>query len=72
MLGDDTVAQIGTAQNEGRVWISWRRGSTVYSVAQTFLLGQPQPLDELARLARVVDERAQARPGRRRTRAGRR
>jgi len=60
MLGDDTVAQVGTGQNEGRVWISWRRGGTVYTVAQTFLPGQPQPLDELARLAQVMDERAHA------------
>lgn len=60
MLGDDTVAQVGTGQNEGRIWISWRRGGTVYTVAQTFLPGQPQPLDELARLAQVMDERAHA------------
>jgi C-terminal peptidase prc len=60
LLGDDTVAQVGTGQNEGRVWISWRRGGTVYTVAQTFLPGQPQPLDELARLAQVMDERARA------------
>jgi hypothetical protein len=59
-LGDETVALVGTGQNEGRVWISWRRGSTVFSVAQTFLPGQPQPLDEVARLARIVDARAQA------------
>ena len=57
MLGDDTVAQVGTGQNEGRVWISWRRGGTVYTVAQTFLPGQPQPLDELGRLAQVMDAR---------------
>jgi hypothetical protein len=59
-LGDETLAQVGTGQNEGRVWISWRRGGLVFTVAQTFLPGQPQPLDEIARLARVVDERAQA------------
>jgi carboxyl-terminal processing protease len=59
-LGDETVALVGTGQNEGRVWISWRRGSTVFSVAQTFLPGQPQPLDEVARLARIVDARARA------------
>jgi hypothetical protein len=60
MLGDDTMAQVGTGQNEGRVWISWRRGGTVYTVGQTFLPGQPQPLDEIGRLARIVDDRAQA------------
>ena len=59
MLGDDTMAQVGTGQNEGRVWISWRRGGTVFSVAQTFIPGQPQPLDELARLAQLLDDRVQ-------------
>jgi hypothetical protein len=60
MLGDETMAQVGTGPNEGRIWISWRRGSTVFTVAQTFLPGQPQPLDELGRLAQVMDERARA------------
>jgi C-terminal peptidase prc len=59
-LGDETVAQVGTGQNEGRVWISWRRGGLVYTVAQTFLPGQPQPLDELGRLAQVMDQRARS------------
>ena len=57
-LGDETVAQVGIGTNEGRVWISWRRGGLVYTVAQTFLPGQPQPLDELGRLAQVMDQRA--------------
>jgi len=57
-LGDETLAQVGTGQNEGRVWISWRRGGLVFTVAQTFLPGQPQPLDEIGRLASIVDERA--------------
>jgi hypothetical protein len=59
-LGDDTVAQVGIGTNEGRVWISWRRGGMVYTVAQTFVPGQPQPLDELGRLAQAMDRRASA------------
>jgi C-terminal peptidase prc len=59
-LGDETVAQVGIGTNEGRVWISWRRGGLVYTVAQTFLPGQPQPLDELGRLAQDMDGRASA------------
>jgi carboxyl-terminal processing protease len=59
-LGDETQAQVGTGQNEGRVWISWRRGGLVFTVAQTFLPGQLQPLDEIARLATTVDERARS------------
>jgi carboxyl-terminal processing protease len=55
VVGEDTLTQVGIGQNEGRVWISWRRGGAVYTVAQTFLPGQPQPLDELARLAQVMD-----------------
>jgi hypothetical protein len=54
------MAQVGTGQNEGRIWISWRRGGTVYTIGQTFLPGQPQPFDELARLATIVDERLRA------------
>jgi C-terminal peptidase prc len=59
-LGDETMAQVGTGQYEGRVWISWRRGTAVYTLAQQFLPGQPQPLDEVARLAQIVDQRAAA------------
>jgi C-terminal peptidase prc len=59
-LGDETLAQVGTGQNDGRIWIAWRRGGTVYTVAQSFLPGEPQPFDEVARLATIVDQRAQA------------
>jgi C-terminal peptidase prc len=57
-LGDETLAQVGTGQNEGRIWISWRRGGTVYTVSQNVTPGDPQSFDEVARLAQIVDERA--------------
>lgn len=60
MLGDETLAQIGTGQNDGRIWIAWRRGGIVYTVAQSFLPGEPQPFDEVARLAKILDDRAAA------------
>ncbi|MFN8636368.1 MAG: S41 family peptidase [Chloroflexota bacterium] len=60
MLGDETLAQVGTGQNDGRIWIAWRRGGTVYTVAQSFMPGEAQPFDEVARLAKIMDERAQA------------
>jgi carboxyl-terminal processing protease len=61
-LGDETLAQVGTGQNEGRIWISWRRGGTVYTVAQNITPGDPTSFDEIARLAQIVDQRAQANP----------
>jgi len=59
-LGDDTVAQVGTGQNEGRIWISWRRNGTVYTVSQNTTPGDAISFDEIAHLATVVDGRAQA------------
>jgi hypothetical protein len=59
-LGDETLAQVGTGQNEGRIWISWRRGGTVYTVSQNITPGDPQSFDEIARLAQIVDGRAAA------------
>jgi hypothetical protein len=59
-LGDETMAQVGIGQNEGRIWISWRRGGTVYTVSQTIPPGEPQTFDEVARLAQIVDGRVQA------------
>jgi carboxyl-terminal processing protease len=61
-LGDETLAQVGTGQNEGRIWISWRRGGTVYTVSQNITPGDPTSFDELARLAQIVDQRALANP----------
>ena len=61
-LGEETLAQVGTGQNEGRIWISWRRGGTVYTVSQNVTPGDPQSFDEVARLAKIVDERAVANP----------
>ena len=61
-LGEETIAQVGTGQNEGRIWISWRRGGTVYTVSQNITPGEPQSFDEVARLAKIVDERAVANP----------
>jgi carboxyl-terminal processing protease len=59
-LGDETVAQVGIGTNDGRIWIAWRRGGVLFTVAQSFLPGEPRPFDEVARLAQIVDERAQA------------
>jgi carboxyl-terminal processing protease len=61
-LGDETLAQVGTGQNEGRIWISWRRGGTVYTVSENITPGDPTSFDEIARLAQIVDQRAQANP----------
>jgi carboxyl-terminal processing protease len=61
-LGDETLAQVGTGQNEGRIWISWRRGGTVYTVSQNITPGDPSSFDEISRLAQIVDQRAQANP----------
>lgn len=59
-LGDDTVAQVGTGQNEGRIWISWRRGGTVYTVSHNTTPGDQISFDEVAHLAQIVDARAAA------------
>ena len=56
------AGQVGAGQNEGRIWISWRRGGTVYTVSQNVTPGDPQTFDEVARLAKIVDERAAANP----------
>lgn len=61
-LGDETLAQVGIGQNEGRIWISWRRGGTVYTVSQNVPPGDTASFDELARLAQIVDGRAAANP----------
>lgn len=58
-LGEETVAQVGTGQNEGRIWLSWRRGGIVYTVSHNVPPGEPKTFDELVRLAKIVDERAQ-------------
>jgi carboxyl-terminal processing protease len=58
-LGDDTMAQIGTGANEGRIWLSWRRGGTVFSVSRYLIPGDPPSFESLARLARIVDQRGQ-------------
>jgi hypothetical protein len=61
-LGDETLAQVGTGQNEGRIWISWRRGGTAYTVSQNVTPGDTATFTELGRLATIVDQRAQANP----------
>jgi C-terminal peptidase prc len=61
-LGEETLAQVGTGQNEGRIWISWRRGGTVYTVSQNITPGDPVTFDEVVRLAQIADERAAANP----------
>ena len=61
-LGDETLAQVGTGQNEGRIWISWRRGGTIYTVSQNVPPGDTASFDELVRLAQIVDGRAAANP----------
>ena len=58
-LGDETMAQMGTGQNEGRIWISWRRNNIVYTVARNVTPGDPPTFDSIARLAQIVDGRAQ-------------
>jgi carboxyl-terminal processing protease len=59
-MGDETLAQVGTGQTEGRIWISWRRGGTVYTVSQNTTPGVPISFGEIAHLAQIVDGRAQA------------
>ena len=59
-LGDETMAQIGTDHNEGRIWLSWRRGGMVYSVSRYLIPGEPQSSIGSPGLARIVDQRAQA------------
>lgn len=61
-LGDETLAQVGTGQNEGRIWISWRRGGTIYTVSQNVPPGDTASFDEVVRLAQIVDGRAAANP----------
>jgi hypothetical protein len=58
-LGDDTRALIGTGQNEGRIWIAWRRGNVIYVVARNVRPWEPPSFDTLARLAQIVDARAE-------------
>jgi len=61
-LGDDTRALIGTGQNEGRIWIGWRRGSATYVVARTVTPGEAADFAPLVRLAQIIDGRAQQTP----------
>jgi hypothetical protein len=61
-LGDDTRALVGTGQNEGRIWITWRRGNVNYVVARTVTPGDPQDFGPLVRLAQIIDGRAQQTP----------
>jgi len=61
-LGDETLAQVGTGTNEGRIWISWRRGNVTYTVSQNVPPGETQSFDAIARLAQIVDQRAQLSP----------
>jgi hypothetical protein len=58
-LGDETLAQVGVGQNEGRIWISWRRNNVTYTVARNVPPGESQSFDAIARLAQIVDQRAQ-------------
>ncbi|MCC6175492.1 MAG: PDZ domain-containing protein [Chloroflexi bacterium] len=58
-LGDETLAQIGTGTNDGRIWIAWRRNNAVYVVSQTLPPGAAPIFDSVARLATIVDARAQ-------------
>jgi carboxyl-terminal processing protease len=58
-LGDETLAQVGVGQNEGRIWISWRRNNVSYTVARNVPPGEPQTFDSIAALATIVDQRAQ-------------
>ncbi len=60
LLGDDTRALIGTGQNEGRIWIAWRRGNVNYVVARNVTPGQVPSFDGLARLGGIIDARAAA------------
>jgi carboxyl-terminal processing protease len=57
-LGDDIRAVVGTGQNEGRIWIMWRRNNVVYIVARNVPPGEPKTFDALIRLAQIVDGRA--------------
>jgi hypothetical protein len=57
-LGDDIRAVVGTGQNEGRIWIMWRRNNVVYIVARNVPPGEPKTFDGLVRLAQIVDARA--------------
>lgn len=59
-VGDDVRALIGTGQNEGRVWIAWRRGSATFVVSRNLLPGEPPTFAELTRLAEIADARAAA------------
>jgi carboxyl-terminal processing protease len=58
-LGDETLAQVGVGQNEGRIWISWRRNNVTYTVARNVPPGESQSFDSIAALAQIVDQRAQ-------------
>jgi hypothetical protein len=58
-LGDETLAQVGTGTNEGRIWIAWRRDNVVYVVSQNLPPGAEPIFDSVARLAKIVDGRAQ-------------
>ena len=61
-LGDDTRAMIGTGQNEGRIWIAWRRDNANYVVSRNVPPGEPQDFAPLVRLAQIIDGRAQQTP----------
>ena len=57
---DGNVAEMGTGENEGRIWISWRRNNVVYTVSRNVTPGDPPTFDSIARLSQIVDQRAQA------------
>ncbi|MFN8521722.1 MAG: S41 family peptidase [Chloroflexota bacterium] len=59
-FGDDTRYQVGTGQNEGRIWIAWRRGGMAFVVSYNVPPGQAKSFDGLIRLARIVNARAAA------------
>jgi carboxyl-terminal processing protease len=61
-LGDETLAQVGIGENDGRIWISWRRGAALYTVSRNVSPGEDPSFDSIARLAQIVDQRAQANP----------
>jgi carboxyl-terminal processing protease len=59
-LGDETLAQVGTGENDGRIWISWRRNNVIYTISRNVPPGEDATFDSIARLAQIVDQRAQA------------
>jgi carboxyl-terminal processing protease len=59
-FGDEVRYQVGTKQNDGRIWIAWRRGAAIFVASRTVTPGQPKNFDSLVQLAGVIDARAAA------------